>query len=583
MRATDAQTDETESEAADASELPEIPVETALEWLQRLKPADVLAVLRDPEMAFVTARAFIGFRFNSQGYHNPIVRGRLAQEIVREAGFRGRVQALVDAAPGAQAIPPRPEQARSTEPRKSTTDWKEHLDAEREQRRKERADSRIAAEEAKAANAALRREIEALGEAVAEMDAMRDSLNRSNHRVSRLERQVVKLKSERDALLRSIRATPTVAAPEKTVASPPPAAPAAVRHTAFEAAAYRLLSADNLDAAIAVAEAALTEEPSDLAALDVAATAYRKSGHHDKAAPIARDLALAALQAGELSRATQAVLMLLAVDSRTSLIESVSRPYVSALRSATREELETISKALSTAKAAQPTVYRRVAKLIEEYAPADTARALLTRANVIGPSDPLPLQMPEPCSAMSIVSAVDAGLIERVEAVRDALENLRASDSNEYGRVIEAIVSASGGDESCLRPLLRRTRGPAVLDASNAAWYDEAGVADRPRLWQILNLRTAIRLRGYFPVCLIGDAPLPHTIDDRERFAKMMARHEIMLVSTGTDADEAILREARRLDAPVVTNDYMADWDPGDEVEKIRYVIPPTGPAYLLS
>jgi hypothetical protein len=54
-------------------------------------------------------------------------------------------------------------------------------------------------------------------------------------------------------------------------------------------------------------------------------------------------------------------------------------------------------------------------------------------------------------------------------------------------------------------------------------------------------------------------------------------------VDSGVDADEVLLREAKRFSAPLVTNDYMTDWDPGNEVPKIRFTLSLTGEAYLMS
>ena len=39
----------------------------------------------------------------------------------------------------------------------------------------------------------------------------------------------------------------------------------------------------------------------------------------------------------------------------------------------------------------------------------------------------------------------------------------------------------------------------------------------------------------------------------------------------GTVADIVLLREAKRLDAPVVTNDHMTDWDVHQHVPKIQF------------
>jgi hypothetical protein len=51
----------------------------------------------------------------------------------------------------------------------------------------------------------------------------------------------------------------------------------------------------------------------------------------------------------------------------------------------------------------------------------------------------------------------------------------------------------------------------------------------------------------------------------------MVDEEQIHLVLGGSDADEQILREAQRLQAPVVTNDYMTDWDPDQNITKIQY------------
>ena len=86
-----------------------------------------------------------------------------------------------------------------------------------------------------------------------------------------------------------------------------------------------------------------------------------------------------------------------------------------------------------------------------------------------------------------------------------------------------------------------------------------------------------------FPVILYADAPLPYTVDDPAALRAMLGRGEIALVDSGVDADEVLLREAKRWSAPLVTNDYMTDWDPENEVTKIQYTISLTGEAHLLS
>jgi hypothetical protein len=572
-----------------AQNAPEVTTELALGLLQRAKPSDVLGILRDPEMALVAMRAFTGFRFNAQGYHNPIVRSRLAQEAVRESKFYDRLAALSpsdDQAPKPTADGSRGE-AVAPEHSAGMQKLEDELRREREQRKRDRSEARAAIDELRKANTSIHEQLEAaqktLADALAERDTQHAALARASHRIERLDRQIAKLKSERNALLKAIppdAGVPSAPKADKAPRSPLPSN--APQPTPFEAGAYRLLSQENLDAALAVAEAALTEDESNLAALDIAATVYHKIGKRERAIQSARDLALAALDAADLKRATEAFLTLLTIDPMSGLISTVSRPYVTALRSAAPIHLQEIAARFSRFRATNPAVHRRLSRLIEEHVPSEIAKIILVRSAAIGAGDPLPLQVPEQLTPLSVIAAIDSVAVETVAMVRTALEHLRETSPDDYGRSIEAI--AETGDESYLRPLLRRSRGPAIVDASNVAWYDDAkGVAERPKLAHILLIRTAVRLRGYFPIFLIADAPLPYTIDERDRFAKMMSRSEVSIVSTGTDADESILRDARRLEAPVITNDYMADWDPDDKIEKIRYVIPSTGPAYLLS
>ena len=207
------------------------------------------------------------------------------------------------------------------------------------------------------------------------------------------------------------------------------------------------------------------------------------------------------------------------------------------------------------------------------------ADALMPPPGALGPDDPLPL--PGEWTARRLVDAVNANLEAAVTAARQALSRLDAETS---GRVWDALARAVDTDDSALFPLRRAPRGPAVVDGSNAAWFDQQSYSQpRARLRPLLELRRALRRRGYFPVLLYADAPLPYTVDDPDTLRAMLGRGEISLVDSGVDADEVLLREAKRQSAPLVTNDYMMDWDPNNEVEKIQYTISLTGEAHLLS
>ena len=63
----------------------------------------------------------------------------------------------------------------------------------------------------------------------------------------------------------------------------------------------------------------------------------------------------------------------------------------------------------------------------------------------------------------------------------------------------------------------------------------------------------------------------------------MQGRGELLLVDAGTVADEVLLRTAKHLGAPLVTNDKMEDWDPKGEVTKVRFTISLSGETHLLT
>jgi len=93
------------------SEEPErepLALPTTLGWLAQIKAAPVLALLRDPEFALISMRAFTGFRVNAQGYANPIVRSRLAQEAIKDDKFADKLRALAEEpTPASPTLPKR--------------------------------------------------------------------------------------------------------------------------------------------------------------------------------------------------------------------------------------------------------------------------------------------------------------------------------------------------------------------------------------------------------------------------------------------------------------------------------------------
>lgn len=685
----------------DAPTDPELTLEMAYNWLKRVRPAAVIAILREPEAAYVSARIFQGFRINAQSYSNPIVRSRLARQLLIDDILRERINALVIQAEECDPEPhsaglasppiassksddsiaegllspysvysprqdrtlmknvhdrqaagdprcsPRPTPLPPSETEEEASDSvPEGLDGDssnlfttgpeavderlsRQERKRLRQEAKAQMEHLREATRATERRLSKTEDALQSVTKERDELRRTSEqaalRVARFERRNIRLTSERDALLKALteqtgehkidrsragHLAGDVATDQDTDMDAPqirvsreregfpsrvtmasgglPAHGSGANQTIrtaspFEEAAFRLLGRGSSDTALAIAEDVLRIEPKNVTALEIAVECHRQQGNRTAALTAARDLTLAALEQSDLRRATEALAGMLSVDPDSTLVPTATRPYIATLKGSAAE-IGRIAPLFARLRGANPGVHRRLTQLINEHLPPNLAAAILASDTPLGIGDPLPLNVSPPITAIALIAAIDAGSAQTVDAVRDALAALRQKGGLAYQQTLSAISQAADGDESYLRPVQRGTRGPVLVDASNVAWYDDArGISDRPRLAPLLLVRTTLRTRGYFPIYLLGDAPLPHTIDDRERLRRMLQRDEITVVSPGTDADEVLLREARRLGAPIVTNDYMADWDPGGEVEKIRYTIPSSGPAYLLS
>ena len=170
------------------------------------------------------------------------------------------------------------------------------------------------------------------------------------------------------------------------------------------------------------------------------------------------------------------------------------------------------------------------------------------------------------------------------DAARAALASLGASDPDTAARVWTALEQVSADDPARLSPLRREPRGAAVVDGSNVAWFDqEVLVQGKPRLRPLLAMRRMLWSRGFFPVVLYADANLPYFIDDKPALLALRDQGALTFVDAGTAADEVLLRVAKQINALLVTNDKMEDWDPEGTVRKSRYTIFMSGEAHLLS
>jgi hypothetical protein len=566
--------------------------ETATSWLSALPHTSLLALVREPEFASVSRTAFAGFRVNRSGSENPLVRRRLAHEITQNTIFAERIQALAGKEEPHPASPQnrggvREEAAGSTPPLSkagggteragggSSAPRDETLKVERDRFRKERDAVRDALHKAEERLTHTEAAERLASKAQAEQAKL---VQKQTQRIERLERQVAKLHAERVQLVKTLR-------PGKDSSSrpiPPPSNKPTDAKTkdVWREAVTHLLHKNKHETVLGLALDVLRMDAEAQEALDLAAQAYVSRGLTHEAGDMVRRALALRLARAEMGPASDTLMRLLMLLPEPAEASREVHQWLTYLR--TEEAIASARTSVERLRGPAPSVYSWLTDQVRSVRPALVDR-LMPPPGALSPDDPLPLPPPhfERWSARQLITAVNAN---QETLVREAREGLTQLDADTATRVWTALTrAAQGSDDSVLAPLRRAPRGPAVVDGSNAAWFDQSAYAvPRARLRPILALRRTLRQRGYFPVLLYADAPLPHTVDDAQSLRAMLDRQEILLVDSGVDADEVLLREAKRCQAPLITNDYMADWDPHNEVEKIRFTISLTGEAHLL-
>ena len=545
-------------------------------WLARIRPATVVALLKDPDYAFAVSRAFLGFRPDAKGYANPLIRTRLVQAATKDEKLAAKLREIAEAEPEMPApAPKRP--AAFPSPAPSKPDPAAALREERDARRREREEARQALAERAAASAADRK---ARQTAEAERDEAARTAKKQGERIARLERQILRLEQGEVRLLKALgedKVSPPPASPARSA----PAAPAGGEspESPWLVAVRHLLDKSKFEQALALAEDVLKSQPDSLEALDIAAQALERKDA-PSAAPYARRLLGAQVGAGQMVLAADTLRRLLRFLPRPEDAQADARRYLAALDPADGPAVEAGRRLLSRLRGADPAAHGWLAGVVA----AQTALGpvLMPPPGALGPDDALPLGPGRSVTARQAVEAVSRGDVF-VHDLRAALLSLTEADPEAAARVWAALEQASADEPGRLTPLRRTPRGPVVVDGSNVAWFDqEALVQGRPRLRPLLAIRRALWQRGFFPVVLYADANLPYFIDEPAALRLLRDRGELTLVDAGTVADEVLLRQARHLAAPLVTNDRMEDWDPNREVPKVRYAISLGGEAHLL-
>ncbi|MDR0900420.1 MAG: Zc3h12a-like ribonuclease [Methanobrevibacter sp.] len=97
-----------------------------------------------------------------------------------------------------------------------------------------------------------------------------------------------------------------------------------------------------------------------------------------------------------------------------------------------------------------------------------------------------------------------------------------------------------------------------IIDASNVAYYGKKG-DDKPKLSNIIAAVKALEDEGH-DFAIIADASLKATIDEKEKYTKLVDDEAIEEVPPGNNADHFILELAHEENAKILSNDLFRDF-----------------------
>lgn len=89
--------------------------------------------------------------------------------------------------------------------------------------------------------------------------------------------------------------------------------------------------------------------------------------------------------------------------------------------------------------------------------------------------------------------------------------------------------------------------------------YAELSASDKPRVSNLVAVRSALEERGFEPI-IIADASLRHEVDDPRQLEALIDELDVRQAPAGTDADYFILETADRYKAQVVSNDEFESY-----------------------
>jgi hypothetical protein len=548
-------------------------VKEALSLLTTLQSSQVLPVLRHADYVMLAGLAFQGFRMDTGGYANPIVRRRLAEEAAKNPQFAGRLRELASAPPApvpVQASKP----AQPAKPANGTVEIEKYR-LERERLKHERDAAITARQSAERQLAEAKRDL--IGVRAEKSEADRE-IERLKQRIERSERKQRQLETTNAALRKAAIQTPPVIS-VSTIRDASPTKPAVTEISYFADAVRHLLGKDKEIVALSLAEDVLRAHAGDIDALEIKADALVKMDKPREAVPVLRSVVTGNLMRNAVQRAGSGLYKLMMISSRPDQETKLVRDYLIALGQSTADMREN-AEPVAALRIDNPVAFH----LVKSLSPASVKQIAFPEQTTYPPDAPLPLTLSSTTGVVitprRLILAVDRNDWAIVELTQEAL---RQKDDDEKTKILLSITQAADGDDAYARVLAPKfSRGAVIVDASNVAWHgQEVLTQPQPRLDYILAIRRSLRERGYFPVLLIADANLPYVINEPAAVRKLVEEDQIQLVISGSDADEQILRDAARLNAPIVSNDYMSDWDPHQKVLKIQYSFTPDGRATI--
>ncbi|MGI4791725.1 MAG: NYN domain-containing protein [Janthinobacterium lividum] len=566
------------AELAAEEELP-TPAE-ALAWLSLIKPSAVLALLKEPDFGSLLSRAFLCFRPDAKGFSNPLVRSRLAQAAAKDAKIAEKFRLLSETEAKVPVIITT--EQKPVEPALPKPDPLLTLRSERDTRRRERDTARHGQSAAEAERDGA---VKARVLAEAERDDAVRLAKKQAERIARLERQVTQAKQLEARLVKALNEDKVSPPPTPRQRSFGPEPQEAQKATSpWLTAVKHLVDKGKFEAALALAEDVLKTDDDNQDALEIGVRAWEGRKEPRNALFPARRLLTLQLRQTETIAAADTLLTLFRLLPSPEQAEPDVRQFLNALTAADTAGVAATRLMLTRLHSLSPVSHDWLTAYI--VAQTSLGPVLMPPPGAFSPDDPLPLKLKlgRPITARHLTEAVDRAQLSLVEAARAALLGLEAADLSTFSRVWAALEQAASDDPNRLLALRRTPRGAAVVDGSNVAWFDqESLVHGRPRLRHLTAMRRALWARGFFPVVLYADANLPYFIDDKPALLTMRDRQELTFVDAGTVADEVLLRVAKQMGAPLITNDKMEDWDPEGDVRKVRYAISMGGEAHLLT